>query len=82
MPNILDLSARLSADVKPFVNSMGSSAQSSRTTFQNIAQAATMYLGGRGLLGTLQKASEASRSFGQSLADASAISTLFVLSRR
>ena len=78
MPNILDLSARLSADVRPFVNSMGSSAQASSSTFQSIAQAATMYLGGRGLLGTLNRANEAFMSFEQSLADASAISTLSV----
>lgn len=78
MPNILDLSARLSADVKPFVNSMGDSANTSRSAFQNIAQAATMYLGARGLLGTLNRANEAAMSFGQSLADASAISTLSV----
>ena len=78
MPNILDLSARLSADVRPFVNSMASGANASHTTFQNIAQAATMYLGARGLLGTLNRANQASMEFGQSLADASAISTLSV----
>jgi TP901 family phage tail tape measure protein len=78
MPNILDLSARLSADVRPFVNSMASGANASQTTFQNIAQAATMYLGARGLLGTLNRANQASMEFGQSLADASAISTLSV----
>lgn len=78
MPNILDLSARLSADVRPFVNSMASGAMASRTTFQNIAQAATMYLGSRGLLSTLNRANQAAMSFGQSLADASAISTLSV----
>lgn len=78
MPNILDLSARLSADVRPFVNSMASGANASHSTFQNIAQAATMYLGARGLLGTLNRANQASMEFGQSLADASAISTLSV----
>ena len=78
MPNILDLSARLSADIRPFVTSMGSSAQSSRTTFQSIAQVATMYLGARGLLGTLNRANQAAMAFGQSLADASAISTISV----
>ena len=78
MPNILDLSARLSADVRPFVGSISGSAQASASSFQMIAQAASMYLGGRGLLGTLNSANQAAMSFGQSMADASAISVLSI----